>query len=586
MDSKRIIELIKFPASHTPKEQEELQFLCEQYPYSALLKIINAKIVSLNHTAGPNKFITSAAIATVDRINLKNFMQAGDWEVSTIIPDQEKRIDPHEEIQREVTADDPESMPENKITTTPVQVSGWEEDTAEKTAPGQPEEKETEIPIENATEINVETETETPEEKETDTAIDKETEFTIQQETETPADREPESPEIKSGSAGVYTGEAMEKEEEKEDQDEAGISKEEKAPKPAGKAGKSEMTPEKPATGIKIPAKPDKPDKKGKKQKGQVDLTDNKFEPLSPVSTENESGEILKKDAPIPDPLTSDLLKNIQEYRKNRDFFEKMLNEDDQDKVTGKPENPEDHLKQKAGKKAGKKAEKTIKKDKNKKSDPEDPELKKNAKRSGQKSREIERSTGGKEKHSPEDGHGADPVKPEADKSQPEEAGKENRGELPGERNHLILPTEIPDEDLIAKETEEQKLEVYEVYEEEDPMVIKAYLEKISKEHPEPPVPKKMIKEEQVRIIENFIRTEPRIKNVKTPKTLREREDLSLPSVKFKDDIISENLANIMKSQGKTEQAIDIYKKLIWKFPQKKTYFASQIEELKKKSGN
>jgi hypothetical protein len=67
--------------------------------------------------------------------------------------------------------------------------------------------------------------------------------------------------------------------------------------------------------------------------------------------------------------------------------------------------------------------------------------------------------------------------------------------------------------------------------------------------------------------------------------SLKEREDLSLPSIQFKDDIVSENLANILKNQGKIEQSIDIYKKLIWKFPQKKAYFASQIEALKKKLG-
>ena len=73
------------------------------------------------------------------------------------------------------------------------------------------------------------------------------------------------------------------------------------------------------------------------------------------------------------------------------------------------------------------------------------------------------------------------------------------------------------------------------------------------------------------------------MQNVRSSKELTERKDLSARSVKFRDDIISENLANIMIKQGKHEKAIDIYKKLIWKFPQKKTYFATQIEELKKK---
>ena len=53
--------------------------------------------------------------------------------------------------------------------------------------------------------------------------------------------------------------------------------------------------------------------------------------------------------------------------------------------------------------------------------------------------------------------------------------------------------------------------------------------------------------------------------------------------VEFGDQLVSENLAKILAKQGKTEKAIDIYKKLVWKFPQKKAYFASQIESLKEK---
>ena len=64
----------------------------------------------------------------------------------------------------------------------------------------------------------------------------------------------------------------------------------------------------------------------------------------------------------------------------------------------------------------------------------------------------------------------------------------------------------------------------------------------------------------------------------------REQEivDLARESVNFNDNLVSENLAIILTDQGKTQKAIDIYKKLIWKFPQKKAYFASQIEKLKK----
>jgi hypothetical protein len=34
-------------------------------------------------------------------------------------------------------------------------------------------------------------------------------------------------------------------------------------------------------------------------------------------------------------------------------------------------------------------------------------------------------------------------------------------------------------------------------------------------------------------------------------------------------------------SQGKKDKAVEVLRKLIWKFPQKKSYFAAQIEELK-----
>jgi tetratricopeptide (TPR) repeat protein len=46
-------------------------------------------------------------------------------------------------------------------------------------------------------------------------------------------------------------------------------------------------------------------------------------------------------------------------------------------------------------------------------------------------------------------------------------------------------------------------------------------------------------------------------------------------------DLVTENLAKIMVRQGKSDKAIDIYEKLILKYPQKKTYFATCLEKLK-----
>lgn len=58
------------------------------------------------------------------------------------------------------------------------------------------------------------------------------------------------------------------------------------------------------------------------------------------------------------------------------------------------------------------------------------------------------------------------------------------------------------------------------------------------------------------------------------------QEDLAANSTRLSENAISENLARILHQQGKVGLAIDIYRKLIWKFPQKKAYFADQIEKL------
>ncbi len=87
----------------------------------------------------------------------------------------------------------------------------------------------------------------------------------------------------------------------------------------------------------------------------------------------------------------------------------------------------------------------------------------------------------------------------------------------------------------------------------------------------------------QQEIIDKFIKADPKIRRKKEVQKEDSNNDLSKESVSFNDDLVSENLAKVMAKQGKTSKAIDIYKKLIWKFPQKKAYFASQIESLKER---
>lgn len=109
------------------------------------------------------------------------------------------------------------------------------------------------------------------------------------------------------------------------------------------------------------------------------------------------------------------------------------------------------------------------------------------------------------------------------------------------------------------------------------------YLQEIEKKETKDVTDKR--KKEQLDIITQFIEKEPELsrKNKADSKDQEkvEQADLSEKSTSLNDDLISENLAKILIKQGKKEKAIDIYKKLIWKFPQKKAYFATQIENLK-----
>ncbi len=83
---------------------------------------------------------------------------------------------------------------------------------------------------------------------------------------------------------------------------------------------------------------------------------------------------------------------------------------------------------------------------------------------------------------------------------------------------------------------------------------------------------------EQGEIIDQFIKVAPTLPKVKPSEP---SVDLAKDSVNYSDNIVSETLVNILVKQGKTIKAIEMLKKLIWKFPQKKAYFAAQIEALK-----
>jgi len=87
---------------------------------------------------------------------------------------------------------------------------------------------------------------------------------------------------------------------------------------------------------------------------------------------------------------------------------------------------------------------------------------------------------------------------------------------------------------------------------------------------------------EQIELINQFIQAQPSIVSREKATTTPTGDLSSIKSGEFGDNIVSETLVDILLKQGKKDKAIEVLKKLIWKFPQKKAYFAAQIEELKK----
>lgn len=81
-------------------------------------------------------------------------------------------------------------------------------------------------------------------------------------------------------------------------------------------------------------------------------------------------------------------------------------------------------------------------------------------------------------------------------------------------------------------------------------------------------------------LIDNFIKSNPKI----DPKNRLEAEnhDISSDSIQENDHFITDTLANIYLKQGHYAKAIFAYEKLSLKYPEKSTYFAGQIAEIKK----
>jgi hypothetical protein len=84
----------------------------------------------------------------------------------------------------------------------------------------------------------------------------------------------------------------------------------------------------------------------------------------------------------------------------------------------------------------------------------------------------------------------------------------------------------------------------------------------------------------QTDLIDKFIIANPRIEPIRE-KSNQQFEEIKAPVLEEEGGFVTETLAKIYISQEYYSKAIDIYEKLSLKFPEKSSYFASQIEKVK-----
>jgi hypothetical protein len=103
---------------------------------------------------------------------------------------------------------------------------------------------------------------------------------------------------------------------------------------------------------------------------------------------------------------------------------------------------------------------------------------------------------------------------------------------------------------------------------------------------------KELLITHKTEIIDRFIEEEPKITRFKNEPLQAERKktpffnpiEKAKKSIEEKEIPISETLAKIFVAQGHFPKAIEVYTELILLIPEKKIFFADQIEKLEQKS--
>jgi len=85
-------------------------------------------------------------------------------------------------------------------------------------------------------------------------------------------------------------------------------------------------------------------------------------------------------------------------------------------------------------------------------------------------------------------------------------------------------------------------------------------------------------KNEKMSLINDFLKKQ-NIEKIKVETHNINNEDFSVKSSQENDDLMTETLANIYIKQNNFSKALNIFEKLILKYPEKSIYFAARIEE-------
>lgn len=158
-----------------------------------------------------------------------------------------------------------------------------------------------------------------------------------------------------------------------------------------------------------------------------------------------------------------------------------------------------------------------------------------------------------------------------------------------------VTPTALPEPEVLEEKSTEQSLEISQedsfTFSFEDSQVVEASDKKDLEDSVKQEATVDLLEldmsqakaedEPSDDLIDHFLKVNPRI----VPKLDLEdsRGDISQPGLEENDEIVTETLAAIYEQQGHFLKAKEAFQKLILKFPEKSTYFASRIQELEKR---